>query len=368
MASFRRLPSGLWQAAVRLPDGRRITRTDALKSVVKTWATATEADARRGVWRDPRRTDAPTLTEWHARWQRGRAVEAETARADESSWRLHLAPELGDVVVAELRRVDVEAWAKGRVNAGVGPGAVRRALNYLKAMLEAAVDNDVVTANVARKVAPPSAPKRAPMWFTLAQFEKITAQMREAGWEAGAVMTELMCWAGLRWGEAAALRRDDVDVEAGVVTVSHVLTQAGKDKAYPKTSSSTRRVPVPAWVLERMVELVGERGPSARVFVTRRGGRDLSGSNWRTDFIAAREGAGVGFGTPHTCRHTCASWLVQQGVPLYEVARQLGHASVQTTQIYAHLAPDAHRSVTGAWGRLGAPATHERIVQAASHA
>jgi site-specific recombinase XerD len=52
-------------------------------------------------------------------------------------------------------------------------------------------------------------------------------------------------------------------------------------------------------------------------------------------------------------RHTAASWLVQEGVPLYEVQQFLGHEDMQTTQRYAHLQPDRHDSVEAAWGRIG---------------
>lgn len=41
----------------------------------------------------------------------------------------------------------------------------------------------------------------------------------------------------------------------------------------------------------------------------------------------------------HDLRHTCASWLVQAGVPIYTVAQLLGHSSPAVTQRYAHLAP-----------------------------
>lgn len=42
----------------------------------------------------------------------------------------------------------------------------------------------------------------------------------------------------------------------------------------------------------------------------------------------------------HTTRHTFASWLVQRGVPLYTVAKLMGHSDIRMTQRYAHLAPD----------------------------
>jgi len=53
------------------------------------------------------------------------------------------------------------------------------------------------------------------------------------------------------------------------------------------------------------------------------------------------------FYTLHLCRHTCASRLVQRGVPLLLVKDWLGHEDIQTTMIYAHLAPKALHSVVG---------------------
>lgn len=59
-------------------------------------------------------------------------------------------------------------------------------------------------------------------------------------------------------------------------------------------------------------------------------------------------------------RHTAASWLVIDGVPLYDVQALLGHESFKTTQRYAHLQPDAHSRVIESWEKgRGASVTHD---------
>ena len=65
----------------------------------------------------------------------------------------------------------------------------------------------------------------------------------------------------------------------------------------------------------------------------------------------AIESAGVRRFPPRITRHTTASWLVQDGVPLYDAQALLGHESFATTQRYAHLAPDAHSKVIESWSR-----------------
>lgn len=69
-------------------------------------------------------------------------------------------------------------------------------------------------------------------------------------------------------------------------------------------------------------------------------------------FQAACRRAGIEGFRVHDLRHTCAPWMVQQGVPLMEVRDVLGHSSIEMTERYAHLAPDKPRSAVGVLDRL----------------
>jgi integrase len=353
VAHLRRLPSGRWQATIRAPDGRRVSRSDPLRRVVADWARDEEARIARGQWRDSR-TARVTFEAWRDRWLAARVVAPETRRADESTLRLHVSPHWSGWLLPQISRLDVQAWVRRLQQEEVGAHAVRRAHNLLASMLGAAVLEGILAQSPCQRIALPPTPPKAPAWFTCEQVDALVEQLpRRHG-----IATELMVWTGLRWGEMAGLRVGDVDWLRQRVSVVGAVTQAGQWKEYPKTSKSRREVPAPGHVLDLLATLVEGRAGEALLFTTERGGRPWSGANWRGVWDRAVAAAGVPAHSPHVCRHTAASWLVQDGVPLYDVQRLLGHESFATTQIYAHLAPDAHGVVESAWSRR--LLTHQR--------
>lgn len=380
MPSFRRLPSGLWQATVRLPSGRRITETHKLKKVVQQWATDQEAKIAAGHRVDPR-AGRITVKEWHEKWWAARVVEPETRRGDEGSFRNHVLPHWEEWLLGGIGRLDVQSWVRQMEQAGTGRYAIRRAYNLFVAMLGDAVMEGLIPVSPCQKVDLPSTPPKAPAWFTRDQVAAITAELPDGH----AAMTELMVYTGLRWGEAAGVAGADRDDETGnpidwlrgrLQVRGAIDGKTGAWKLYPKTSKSRREVPVPKHVRDLMAPLLTGRERDAWVFVTRRksprtGTRvPLTGANWRVVWYEAIDAANRRIAEanrgraeeariapvprldPHDCRHTAASWLVQAGVPLYNVQALLGHESHQTTQRYAHLAPDAHAAVEDAWSKI----------------
>jgi integrase len=166
-------------------------------------------------------------------------------------------------------------------------------------------------------------------------------------------VVRLLAHSGLRWSELAGLRTTSLDLLRKQLHIRQVTTRCG-DKDYPKSAAGRRTVPLPSALVDELAaHLVGvERG--RRVFVGARGA-PLSNVNFRHRvWIPAVEAAGIEpRPTLHDLRHTAASWLVQSGVPLYDVMRFLGHESITTTMRYSHLGARPARPGAGGTGTYG---------------
>jgi site-specific recombinase XerD len=141
-----------------------------------------------------------------------------------------------------------------------------------------------------------------------------------------------MLFSGLRSAEVLALAVADVDIARGWARV------AGK-------GGRERRVPVDAqvagWV---QTYLLAERPETTEtaLFVVAKGrnrGRPLTSAGLRTIFRYHRDRAGVPDGHPHALRHSFGTALAEAGVDLAVIQALLGHAHVDSSVGYIHLAP-----------------------------
>lgn len=155
---------------------------------------------------------------------------------------------------------------------------------------------------------------------------------------------------GLRPGEIYGLHGHRVDWLRSRIQVIDVMTRHGL-RQWPKSKRSHRVVPVPAQILEGMSVLMAGRNRDALVFTAPEGGPVTDAHFRNRVWYPAITAAAIRRFPPRVMRHTAASWLVQDGVPLYDAKALLGHEDCATTQRYAHLAPDAHGKVIESWTR-----------------
>jgi len=371
MAYIRKLPSGLWQATVRHPSGKRITKTDPLKRIVAEWSRDEEARYARGEIRDPRAGHI-TVSEWYGRRVAVRGTDPVTAAKTESLWRTHCLGQWGTWPMEAITRMEAEEWVKvlrrkrrarhKGVDAEkleeqaptISAATVHQIVHVMSALFEAAVRErpPIVLSNPFVDLDLPVVPPSPIDFFSHDEAEALLAELERNYAPQWAALVGLGMWVGLRPGEIFGLYGDRVHWLRNQIEVTRVQTREGL-REYPKSRKSHRVVPVPPWQMPRLSALMEGRPITSIVFTAPKGGL-VDDSDFRLRvWYPAIEAAGLRRLPPRALRHTAASWLVMDGVDLYRVQALLGHESYATTQRYAHLAPDAHDKVHESWRRMG---------------
>lgn len=158
---------------------------------------------------------------------------------------------------------------------------------------------------------------------------------------------------GLRWQEAAGLKRDRLNLLARRVQVFGTITRVGNGYRYQdkaKNDQSKRTLDIPKPLAETLGRYL-DRHDDEFVFPAPEGGH-LRYHLWRARFWApAVSRADLAPLTPHELRHTCAALLIDQGADLYRVSKFLGHSDIRTTaNIYGHLFPQHGETMADAMG------------------
>jgi integrase len=159
-------------------------------------------------------------------------------------------------------------------------------------------------------------------------------QLLAATTEPWRPLLEFLVASGCRWGEATALKPSDVDRAAGTVG------SGGRGSTTPTaTTSDRRRRNVPAGHLPPALSRQARLHAGVAVHQHRWCGpsviRVSVGRVW--DRAVTKSGLDPK-PTPHDLRHTCASWMLNAGVPITTVSKHLGHESIKiTADIYGHL-------------------------------
>jgi integrase len=226
----------------------RPTITFPDKSAAEVWLTLKEAEILNGDWLDPDAGQAPFGPYAQAWIDERPGLRPKTIELYGYLLRRHLLPALGAWVIADIREPHVRRWRKQLLDAGVSEITVAKAYRLLKAVMNTAVEDGMIRRNPCRiKGAGQEESPERPV-LTTAQVYAIA----EAIGPRYRALVLLAAFGSLRWGELAALRRCDVDLNARTIQVRRqLIANAGGGLRFGplKSTAGRRDVPLPAVVV-----------------------------------------------------------------------------------------------------------------------
>lgn len=250
--------------------------------------------------------------------------------------------------------------AKGRTRRPWSPVAVNKTISSIDQVLADALIQKIVTTNVAASVARVSAAHKDVDTFTAAEVQRLrkhfaTNRLGHA-WE--------LALYGLRRGEIAGLRWADINFTAKTLLVANNRVSAGGVTVEndPKSEASRRELPLPdrlARVLkaakkrlaaERLA--IGEHYGTGDYVVCNEAGEPYNPAVLSRYWANAVKAAGVRHIKLHGGRHTAATLMHLDGVPVAVIAAWIGHSDpTLTLRVYAHSQADALKSAGAALDR-----------------
>jgi len=346
-----RMYRGSWVVDYRDADGKRHME------VVESQDQGNEklgeiAKALRSKTYDPGRAKTP-LEQYAVEWLQSK--RADVARSTFTSYeyalRVHILPALGKHEIGKLTRPMVRLFLgrkaeqkKQTGGATLSRDTVRIIKATLHAALETAVEDGIVPVNVAHLKAKrnPTAQRKAKAERQIKIRQKVFTREHlmlflRAAWEHSPqyfTLFFLLARAGLRIGEALALRVGDIDFVERLINVERNIV---KGEVGPTKTGFARQVDMSAQLVKVLGQVVLDRKesllkmglsmddlPGLWLF-TNGAGEPMDDSKVRKVFVRVLAKAGLAQRNPHFLRHTFASLLLMQGESPAYVKEQLGH-------------------------------------------
>ncbi|MGH8936074.1 MAG: tyrosine-type recombinase/integrase [Acidimicrobiia bacterium] len=340
MGSIRKRPdrSNPYQARYRAPDGRERTKAFRRRVDAERWLLEREREKARGEWVDPA-LGRTTFGEWVTDVEATRLNRRSSSRArDRSLLRSIILPTFGARTLAEVHPIEVRQWVADLEQRDYAPSTIAKAYQIVSRAFRVAVTDGIIARSPCREVKLPKIETFEKRFLSPAEVEEL-AKAIDARYR---VLVLTGSYTGLRFGELAALRKDDLDPLRRTLRVDEQLSRQGTAKMVSsplKTRKAQRNIGIPAFLAGELVtHLASYPSSSDLIFSMARGG-PLDYNRFRTRYWNPAVKLSVGQPcTPHDLRHTHVAILIAQGESPKYVADRLGHESTRTVfDVYGHL-------------------------------
>ncbi|WP_278234772.1 site-specific integrase [Isoptericola sp. AK164] len=345
--------SGRYQASYTGPDGARHTgpHTFEHREDAEGWLAEVHRAIRNGTWsrvsETPDDTPAPVLGEYAVQWLdhrevRGRPLKPRTVAHYERLLERFILPRFADHRLDEITPSAVRDWWNG-LRDTTGRTYRSHAYSLLRAILSTAVGDQLIAANpCVIKGAGTAARASETKVPTLAELDAIVDSMPDRL----RAMVLISAWCSLRYGEAAELRRRDLELDmdgprpTGVVHVRRAVARVGGEHVVgkPKSDAGVRDVTIPFHIVPVLASHLAthvEPEGDALLFPASSGGH-LANSAMKWHFNKARAAAGRPDLRFHDLRHTGLTLAAHEGATLAELMARAGHSTAAAAMRYQH--------------------------------
>jgi integrase len=249
MGHVRRTESGRWQARYRDPSGRERARNFTRKIDADRFLIGVESDKLRGQWIDPE-AGRIRLSEVAERWYTTTApLKPKTRNGYRSLLDSRILPDLGDLQLRQVDPVVVREWVASLQEDGLSASRTRQARNVLHAVFNLAVDGSMINRNPVAGVKTPPVVTPPRRYLTAEQVGKLTNAM-ESPYD---LLVLILSYSGIRFGEAAALRRSHCDLEGSRLHISDSLAEVAGQLHFGTTKTHRQRVvALPASIRDKL--------------------------------------------------------------------------------------------------------------------
>ena len=310
---------------------------------------------------DPPKIAVPRFKDFSKQWFEANCKRWEpfTVQRYEEILRLHIwSADAFSKPIDKISRIEIKQHLRG-VYKRRSPATVEAVHAVISGIFEEAIDDEIIDANPARgllnKILPPKAQRdeKQPAPFTRQELQLFVEQSQQSCSWTEQLILKVMAYAGLRLGEALAMRLSHLDVDkmACHVTESYKLKRFKKPKF-----GQTRIVDLPAYLVDELRAYIrhlqkenlrrGRGGGVDLLFIDPKENGPWPYSQRKAQGLVKKvcKAAGLEARNPHDLRHTYATLLLMAHQSPGYVQKQLGHSSISITMdIYCHWIPGEGR-------------------------
>ncbi|BAX92034.1 tyrosine-type recombinase/integrase [Mycobacterium shigaense] len=364
---LRQFRSGRWKASYTGPDGLLYDApsTFAVKEDAEAWLTDRRREIDRELWSPPATVEQKTVKrkadvkfgDYAAQWLetrtvKGRPLRPRTRAHYEKLLEHHIYPTFKAKAIRAITMESVDRWYARTLPDK--PTIRAHTYSLLRTILETARERDrIIDVNPCLIRGAGTADRKIkPKPATVEQLDIIAAEMPD---NLGLMIT-LASWCALRFGELVALRRNDIDLDDGLVKVRRqaVRIEGGWKIGDPKSDAGVRDVAIPPHIIPAVERhLTKHVGPQKNALLfPAKTGEYLQPSTLYRHFYKARAKAKRPDLRFHDLRHSGAVMAAQTGATLAELMARLGHSTPSAAMRYQHAAQGRDAEIAKALSKL----------------